>query len=243
MSTPSACAHAHEDAAYVLGALSPDDRGAFERHLPGCAACAQSVRELAGIPGLLARVPLDLVDPPREPPPVPATLLPALVRQVRRTERRRSWSVAALVGAAAAVAVIAVGVAALGNDDPPSAAPAPTPSTSSPTAEPTSPPEALRPVGDEPISGWVSLTPVGWGTRLDLTCSYAAESSDYPEPDWSTHRMLVRTDDGAVEQVATWRALPGKTMELTAATALASTDIVSIEVRTAADEVVLELDR
>ena len=30
------CQHEHEDGAYVLGALSPEDRVAFERHLPGC---------------------------------------------------------------------------------------------------------------------------------------------------------------------------------------------------------------
>ena len=31
--------------------------------------------------------------------------------------------------------------------------------------------------------------------------------------------MIVHTRDGASEQVATWRALPGRTMRLTAATA------------------------
>ena len=99
------CGHDHEDGAYVLGALSPEDRVAFERHLPSCPECAQSVRELAGLPGLLARVPVEILDPDKLPMPVPDTLLPALVRRVRRSQRRRTWITGGLVAAAAAIAI------------------------------------------------------------------------------------------------------------------------------------------
>ena len=105
------CGHDHEDGAYVLGALSPEDRVAFERHLPGCPECAQSVRELAGLPGLLARVPVEILDPEKLPMPVPETLLPALVRRVRRSQRRRTWIAGGLVAAAATIAIGAVVVA------------------------------------------------------------------------------------------------------------------------------------
>ena len=47
------------DAAYVLGALSADDRRAFERHLAGCSACTSAVAELAGIPGMLSKIGTD----------------------------------------------------------------------------------------------------------------------------------------------------------------------------------------
>ena len=47
------CEFAHFGGPYVLGSLSPADRSAFERHLAGCAECAQSVSEFAGLPGLL----------------------------------------------------------------------------------------------------------------------------------------------------------------------------------------------
>jgi len=239
VNTDSGCPHTHEDGAYVLGALSSDDRLAFERHLPGCATCAQSVSELAGIPGLLSRVPADVVDPDKLSTPVPDTLLPALVRRVRRTERRRTWLTAGLVGVAAAAVVVAVGFATLGSDDDSSVA---TPTQSSaPTAPSTAPAEVMRPVGDEPISGWLSLTEVGWGTRLDLTCSYATDSSDYDEPSWSAYAMFVHTADGTVEQVASWRALPGKTMQLSGATAALRADITSVEVRTSSGKRVLEL--
>ena len=54
------------DAAYVLGALSPTERREFEAHLRECDRCSEAVSELAGMPGILSRVPreqarLDLV--------------------------------------------------------------------------------------------------------------------------------------------------------------------------------------
>jgi anti-sigma factor RsiW len=48
--------YADWDAAYVLGALSSAERRDFERHLHSCPRCTQAVSELAGMPGLLARV-------------------------------------------------------------------------------------------------------------------------------------------------------------------------------------------
>ncbi len=248
------CGHDHEDGAYVLGALSPEDRVAFERHLPGCPACAQSVREMAGLPGLLARVPSEILDPDRLPTPVPDTLLPGLVRRVRRSQRRRTWITSGLVAAAAAVAIGAVAVATLGSgdgDDPiqagpsvtaPPTTPPTTPSTTSPTAAPsTATPVLMTPVGSEPISGWLSITQVGWGTRLDLECSYAEQSEDYNNPTWSTYTMYVHTSDGTTERVASWKAVPGKTMRLSAATASDAADITDVEVRTAAGDTVLQL--
>lgn len=231
------CGHEHEDGAYVLGALSPEDRVAFERHLPGCEDCARSVRELAGLPGLLARVPVEIVDPDQEPLPVPETLLPALVRQVRQSQRRRMWITSALVAAAAVVAIGAVGASTLGGDD--NAPPRAAPTVSAPPT--TAAPVQLQAVGPEPISGWLSMTTVGWGTRLDLTCSYAEEGSDtYHDQAPPTYTMVVTHADGTTEQVASWKALPGKTMHLSAATA-ASTDAISgVEVRSG-DQTVLEL--
>ena len=83
------------------------------------------MRELAGLPGLLARVPVEILDPEQLPMPVPDTLLPALVRRVRRSQRRRTWITGGLVAAAAAVAIGAVGISTLRGDDdePPSAGP------------------------------------------------------------------------------------------------------------------------
>ena len=86
----SECPLAHSDAAYVLGSLSPADRMEFERHLPGCERCRRSVTELAGLPGLLGRVPREQVEAPLPFEPLPATVLPALVAAVRREQRRKA---------------------------------------------------------------------------------------------------------------------------------------------------------
>ena len=75
------CEFAHLDAVYVLGSLSPAARAEYERHLPGCEECSRAVRELAGLPGLLSKVPLEVVEPPGEHEPVPETLLPAVVSE------------------------------------------------------------------------------------------------------------------------------------------------------------------
>ena len=58
-------AFAEYDAAYVLGALSPEDRRDYEAHLATCDDCARAVGELAGMPGLLARVPREEVELPK----------------------------------------------------------------------------------------------------------------------------------------------------------------------------------
>jgi len=41
------------DAAYILGALSPEDRRAYEKHLAETPASAAELSELAGLPGVL----------------------------------------------------------------------------------------------------------------------------------------------------------------------------------------------
>lgn len=67
--------YADRDAAYVLGALSSTERQDFERHLHSCPRCTEAVSELAGMPGLLARVDPDdvaallAVDVTNEPTP------------------------------------------------------------------------------------------------------------------------------------------------------------------------------
>ncbi|MFJ2771175.1 anti-sigma factor domain-containing protein [Streptomyces sp. NPDC087300] len=102
--------------AYVLHALAPAERTAFERHLAVCPACAQEVRELAATAERLGLA--VSVTPPahlreqvlrqittvrQEPPRVPAP------RKVRAWSRRASRLVlAACLAAAAAFGGIAV---------------------------------------------------------------------------------------------------------------------------------------
>jgi Putative zinc-finger len=228
------CEFAHHDGAYVLGSLSPSERAVFERHLAGCADCARAVRELAGLPGLLARVSPHVLESVAAPEPVPVTLLPALVSEARRSQRRRT---SALVGLAAAASLIVAGGSAVVwnvlEDDPPPAGQAAPPSTVAG--------EPMASVGSGAVTGTLALTSVAWGTRLDLVCTYA------PDHAWAaygaTYSMVVHTSDGRLEQVATWKGLAGKTMRLPGATSAALGDITSVEVLTADGDPVLTLTK
>src|SRR4051812_26992789 len=155
------CEFAQHDGAYVLGALSTAERVRFEQHLAGCGDCARAVRELAGLPGLLARLDSTVLEA-AEAPAVPDTLLPSLVREVRRRTRRRArFATAAAAAAAVAVAVVPIGVfQILDEDRGTSVAVSPTPA-----GEPT--PRPMTAVGGPvPVTAEVALESVPWGTRL-----------------------------------------------------------------------------
>lgn len=230
------CGFAHDDAAYVLGALAPVERLAFERHLTACVECTRSVGGLAGLPSLLARVPREVLepaltpDPVSAPGPVPETLLPALIREARRGERRRRR----LLGLAAAAAIVAIATASavavggLGRDG---AEPRAVPS--SPVS--TAPAQPMTPLGADGDAASVALTSVAWGTRLDLECRWAADGEPgYGHEDGAgSYALVIRSTDGEAQQVATWRALPGRTMRVTGATSLDRDEIAAVEVRAA----------
>lgn len=226
------CEFAEHDGAFVLGALAPSEHLAFEQHLSGCAECSRSVRMLAGLPGLLSRVDRSVLEDPELDEPVPPTLLPALLHAVRRNRRRRQ----VLVGAAAAAFVLAVVPGtlvvrdAVGGSTPAAAPAAPVPLGRS-----------MAPVGDAPVHARLAFESVTWGTRLDLTCTYAPRTEPYRMPRSVKYGLFVRTRDGRTQQVGTWRAVGGRTMRLTAATAATQRSISSVEVRTADGRPVLEL--
>jgi hypothetical protein len=237
------CQFAHLDGAYVLGSLAPAERLEFEAHLPGCAECSRGVRELAGLPGLLAQVDVADLEVPTPDAPLPQTLLPALVREVRGEQRRRSVLTAAVAAAVAAVFVSALAIGGAFDRSTPTTTTAATP-TASRSVAPVG--QAMQPVGvTGPAKVAVALTGVAWGTKVDLTCSYpkgSGEDGKWSGPGASSaYALVVHTREGREEQVATWKALPGKTMRLTGATATGRTDITTVEVRTAEGKVVFTL--
>lgn len=237
------CGFAHDDGAYVLGALSPAERREFERHLRGCAECSRAVGELAGLPGLLGRVDAGLVTELETDDPVPATLLPALAREVRHAQRRRTWAAAGLAAAAVVVVAVVTGVTMWQVAGDQAAAPA-VPATTSSAADPA-PPDAvslsMRPVGVVPVRATVSLEQVAWGTRLGLSCTYDTASVEYELPREVDYTLFVRTRDGRAERVGSWRSVDGLPMQLSAATAATPEELASVEVRTADGRVVLRL--
>ncbi len=229
------CEFARDDGAYVLGVLSPAERQAFQRHLPGCAECTRAVAELAGLPGLLGRVDAAVLENPPDDEPVPV-LLPALLHEVRRTRRRRTLTTAGLAAAAAAVVVgVPLGIAQLGDEPAP---PTPPGSGASPAPVDALP---MHPVGDVPVEATVSLEEVTWGTRLGLSCTYDADWVDAELPDEADYVLVVRTRSGQLERVGSWRSVSGRRMELTAGTATTKADLASVQVRTTDGRVVLRL--
>jgi anti-sigma factor RsiW len=208
------------DAAYVLGALSPPERSAFEAHLRTCPSCAGGVTALAGLPGLLAKVPLEQVIDPA-PVPLPQTLLPRLLREVAARRRRRRW-VTGLCAAAAAVA-IGTGAGVVGSSLAPDQRPATPPAAAS-----TAPGRDLVAVVPSPVTASVAMVPMTWGTRLDLRCDYYAPGGGTAPREYT---LVVHARNGRSQQVAAWQALPGQDLALTAASSWHPRDIANVEVQ------------
>jgi hypothetical protein len=230
------CEFATLDAAYVLGSLAPAERAEYESHLRTCDECAQAVRELAGMPGLLARVPADVLEEPVLAHPVPDTLLPGLVAAAQKQQRRRTIRTALL--AAAAVAIIAGGSAVVATslgegDEGRDAAEPPV------VVETTAPPEQMTSVGYGESTGWVSLTPLAWGgTRVDLSCEYR---SSYGGDHAYMYTLVIRTTDGLEDQVASFSARSGDEVQADGDTSHALEEIAAVEVRTSDGEAILRL--
>jgi hypothetical protein len=219
------------DAAYVMGALSPTERREFEDHLKICAACATAVGELAGLPGLMSKVSVDDLMAGTEAPP--DTLLPSLARVVRRERGRRRLVVG--VSAAAAACLIAVGAVALSGPDSPARPPVgPSATATSGTAD-----LAFRAVVPSPVTATARLVDVAWGTRIDLTCAYDAREV-YPAGGLP-YALVVIDRNGTAQQVATWKALPGRDLTVMGATSVTRADIAAVEVRTLSGLAILRL--
>lgn len=243
--------YADWDAAYVLGSLSSPERQEFERHLHGCQRCTDAVADLAGLPGLLGRVdPADVdallsPDPllagallnrtgpadPAETGSAPADLVARIERadrldrehrdraaldelaiRRRRTVRRRATIlVAAAVVAAAAIVVPIV----LTNRDTPTA-----------SAE-------LTQTSANPLSADVQLYGESWGTRITMTCAYAANggwAEKQPASAW-TYALYVVDYAGTASEVSSWTAQRGSIVHATATTSIDISDIDIVQVR------------
>lgn len=202
-------------AAYVLGALPAPERPAFEQHLRGCADCERTVAELAGLPGLLSRVsPEDLVDPP----PPPETLLPRLLRDVRRERRSRRLALSGMAASVVLVVGIGAGVLVHHLESPPTGA-------------------AMSQVTASPLHATAAISAASGGSRIVLRCTYAA--SGYPG---ETAYVLVVTDRaGQSHRLATWEVGPDHEADVTASVPLAPADIASVEVRSPSGAPLLRL--
>jgi Putative zinc-finger len=210
------------DAAYVLGSLSGTERREFEAHLATCPSCRAAVAELSGIPALLAQLDVEEVkaldDPSAEPPPLRPEVLDSLLQKVEwRRRRTRRLSVITLAAAAAVLAVaLVVGVwPGIRGDGGGGGTPMASAVTMSKTAQ-------------TPINATITLSSFGWGTRIDMVCTYADYASR-GEPVAQNLAMVVVGDDGSRNQIATWVGLNGATALPSGSTTLQKDQIKSVQ--------------
>lgn len=203
--------YADWDAAYVLGALSADERRDYERHVEGCERCRGAIGELAPLPGMLARIDaaeaVAILDEGGTPLPLPVA--------DRRRRRRIPW----VAVAAAALVLAALLVPSLGNHH-----------GSTPSATVT-----LSQTVPSPLTATVALTKASWGTRIDMTCTYAAI---YRGAD-AAYELYVVDRSGHAAKVSSWRAGPGEVVHTSGSSDLALADISALQVRDAQGEVLL----
>jgi hypothetical protein len=197
---------------YALGAADAAERVLVESHLPVCQVCRAELATLEPLPGLLARVPANLLR--ADPPPatheraLPAPLITAgktRARQARPSARR--WRGVAAIGAAAALGASA-GIW-----------------FARPAAN--SPPAAITLSGANPVthvSVTVTLTATSWGTSIRLQALGL--------PLNQLCRLIVRSRAGATEVAGVWDAWRSGPVSIPGSAAWRPADIVSLQVAT-----------
>ena len=211
------------DAAYVLGALAPDERSEFEQHLAGCPRCREAVSELAGMPGLLAQVPpaeaWAMLDDDAVGPP-PAEVLPLPTTPAPSRWQPRWWQVAA---AAVLVAVLGglggYGLRAL-------------------TYHESDHRLAFSAVVPSPLTAVVDLAPVTGGTDVRVECQYAEQTEGEAYSVWVVDRS------GRGSEVKPWTVRPNRVMHPSGVSPLPIDAISAVEIRSGdAGQVLLRADR
>ncbi|MDR7384509.1 anti-sigma factor family protein [Promicromonospora iranensis] len=243
--------YAEWDAAYVLGALGPSDRRAYERHLAECAACRAAVAELAGMPGLLSTLTAGHAEAlvaegpgtglpdgggaaPSDvgPEPAPVVSLARLAGAARRSRARRRSLLA--VAASALVVAGAIGGSALADNG----------LFGLPDGGGTTPPSAtvagartveLSPVGDADMRAELVVTPTTWGTSLRWSCHYPPAPGQQPDGRYTptepiTYELVLVGRDGARTVAGTWTWSGGTTTGLDASSAVPLTEVDRIEI-------------
>ncbi len=207
------------DAAYVLGSLSADDRREYEAHLSTCPQCRAAVAELSGIPPLLAKLDgtdVAAIEGEQPEPQLPPQTLDSLLTRVEARRRLTRWVTTGALAAAAVVLAIALVIAIRPQIF----------GTQTGTDQVAGAMEMTK-VSQTPINATISLTGYGWGTRIDMACTYG----DWGRRDAPPQNlgMVVVGRDGSQSQVATWLGLSGATALPSGNTPLPIDEIAAVQ--------------
>jgi hypothetical protein len=208
------------DAAYVLGALSLEDRRTYEGYIEANPERAAELTELAGMPGILKALSRDEAvaltnlagAPPAEVrPDNVASLAHAAAKRQQRS--RRTWLAAAVASAAALlIAGGVVGATVFPNSPPPTQ---------------TVAMQAMQPTPRVGLTAQLAVTEKKWGTELNWACQYTK--------DWSrnvaSYDIVVTTNDGAQTTVGSWKPAGDEATGLSAATSIPASQIRKVDIR------------
>ena len=199
------------DAAYVLGALSPQDRRAYEDHLKTCPDCAAEVAALSGVPGSLKLLPDEhALATIQDTTP---NLLPGLVREVQRERRQKRFRLAVVVSGVAATAAVAGGVitGTLTRDVPPGDT------------------VVLAQTVASKLTADARLVDEPWGTTIEISCRYDELAT--PSERARGYELYVTDDTGKATLLASWTAAPGTTVKPATTTKLNRHQIKGLDIR------------
>lgn len=230
------CDHEHDDGAYVLGALSPAERAAFERHLATCSFCREAVADIAVLPGLLGRLDAadfaKLLDPDLTAPPTQRNRMPDLMsaaQTTRRRERRRGRLRLAGATLAAACLALVIGVGAVFWLD----------RGASPELAP--PTVAMQPVaGPVPVSADLKITPTAFGTKVEMVCRYSKATSGSRKG--YSFRLVAHGANDEPESIGSWLAKPGSAVSISGTTHFTGDELSRLELIREDDKTLLAYD-
>jgi anti-sigma factor RsiW len=231
------CEHAFDGGAYVLGALSPAERSAFEKHLAKCAECREAVASIAVLPGLLGRLSAADAGQVSDVTAEFATeqRIPKLVEAVGKARRRERWRVFAAAFVTACVALFA-GLAA-GSARGPDAPPAARVSSPAPSRTPNM--QRMEPVTQTTVTAMLMFEEGSAGTTITMLCAYPPNSEHTRA---YLFRLYALGDDGVSEQVGSWMAAPGDEVRVVGTVRLRLGDITRVELRAKDNRVLLAYD-
>lgn len=195
---------------YVLGAAEPAERTLVRMHLAWCRDCREELTGLAGLPGLLRRVPAaeadtllaDEAGPGSRADSVASGVLPRLLDRTARTRRIRRW-LAVTATAAAVVLAAGSGIAAGGGFG----ADRVQRQAEHPATKARVPPQGAWETAsarNDLTQAWASVryAPAAFGTRLMVRVSGIAPGTPC--------ELRVITSAGHREIAGTWRVVPAR---------------------------------